>query len=289
MHTRYSLFIALTLTSLILMNCSSVPKDDGGRNTIKNQAAEFLDLGKRYVDEGELEQGLELLQLAYELNASVLYYDGMASSQLSLALLFANAGSSETAEEFFILALEDSLLAENPSIQTRILVNRAQFFYQTGNDSEFSQDLDTALEIFDGKDKEIQAKILLLEGYRLKSANALEEAAKKFEEAGRLFEKNFFLIQASSAYYSLASIYSQGQDYENAKITLELCLELDRKSEHTEGIVSDLIALARIARKQSDEAAVREYLETALRVSLRNTAYQETVLAVIQELEVSFD
>ncbi len=107
-NKRITLFALLIFSAAVFISCSSAPKETDIVNDRKNKAAELTDFGNSYYANGEYTQALVFFKLALDENVASDNEPGIIKSCNSAGKAAMNADDMESAEKYFLRALNIS-------------------------------------------------------------------------------------------------------------------------------------------------------------------------------------
>lgn len=259
----------LVLAWGILWSCSSLPKNNGGVNTIKNQAAEYAKQGNVYFAQGDLVQAERYFKLALDSDFSVDNQYGIAAAYNSLGRVYLAAGNIDAATSAFDRAEQSANPPTTPQFQTLIVAietGRAEILL-VGNDFQGALTLLKKAEQLPLEAGSVEQADLYHDlGAAYKGTEDYSESLSYFNKAVAIHEKLGRTGLAASDLYMIASVYSKQQDYANAAKYAEEALSKDKLIENSAGIGSDLRALGIINEKLGNTQGAYDNYYSALQV-----------------------
>ena len=262
--------IAVSLLLLLLLaGCSSLPKGNGGVNTVKNQAAQYAAQGNTHYEQGDYVQAERYFRMALDADFSVDNRYGVASSYNSLARVYLAAGDNAAARSAFDNAAQHAIPATTPAYQTLIVAIRtgqAELLLVEGKPTAALALLQKAQAAPAPADTVEQANLLHDIGAAHKELGDYPEALVFLNKALDLHNKLGKSALEASDLYMIASVYSKQQDYARAERYANLALEKDKLVENSVGIGSDLRALGIIRERLGQQSQAYESYYSALQV-----------------------
>jgi len=253
------LLLALSLLAVIFSSCSSLPGRTEIRSLeIKNRAAGYHDNGISQYNSGRYSQALDLFDLAYQLNTSVDYEEGIILTLNSIGKTKLAESKYEEAYEAFAKALVIAERINNRSLVLNTKGNLGDYYSKSG-------ELETAYnllheELISEKSVKSEESAYLAHSISLilRKQGKYDEALAYVNQSLTYNRKNRTYRALAADYYMMASIHSLQKKYTDAMVYALEALKYDKMIEYSQGIAADLEALSLISEKinHSEEAEI---------------------------------
>jgi tetratricopeptide (TPR) repeat protein len=227
-----------------------------------------------YLDSGDREHGITLLQQASELAQEAGEPVGQSAILNNLALEQDRAGQGESARENLLLSLK-ILQDANALNEAQVLKNLGLIERNLGNLDVAKQHYQLALELVKKIDNQLEMAWLLNEiGIICKDQGQLTEARAYCEKALGLLQKEDAAYIRASVLFGLALIWELMHEIEIAQAYYQQALELYRLVDNWENEALILHNLGQLSDNQNDLQDALEYYFQSLAINLK---YQYTV------------
>ena len=252
------LLISLTAASVLLISCSSAPKESDVVNSRKNKAAELTEFGNNYYAEGKYNQALVFFQLALDENTAADHESGIIKSSNSAGKAYLNMNDTENAEKYFLHALSLSEKTDDRKLRSVSSNNLGELYLRTGEFKKAEDMLEKAFVSADTNSEEA-AVILHNLGTALKKEGEYTKALSRFGQSAKINKSKKNHAQLAANYYMTASVYSKKETYDLAESFLLKALEEDKIVENSFGIAKDFKALGLVNEKMGNTETAYEY------------------------------
>jgi tetratricopeptide (TPR) repeat protein len=250
----------LLLLFSVLSSCSSLPGQSEVRNLEKkNKAAGYLENGIRQYNSGRYTQAVDLFQLAYQLNASVDYEEGIILALNSIGKTKLAELKHDEAFDYFQKALAVSERIDNRDLILQTKGNLGDYYAKTG-------DLEKAYNLIFEEIKREKSITTVESAYLAHSLSLILRKQGKYEDALDFLNESLAYNQKHKAYramaadyYMMSSLYSLQKNYQEAMDLALQALEYDKMIEYSQGIAADLEALSRISGKMGNKEESEMY------------------------------
>jgi tetratricopeptide (TPR) repeat protein len=295
----------LLLLGIVLVSCSSPPKNPEDIYDFRMQAEMYLDSGNRQADRGNPEQALILIDEAMRLAVAADDSGLRIRVGLSRGNVLFSQGYREEASQAWNKALgeaermgtsaldakasKDALASGELVAVCRVHIARGRLLSSIGQvDSktvaqsvrdEVSRDLGQIKS--DRLYAAFASTVIGLAERELGRYTAAETAVKRSLD---IHEKDRYFELAGYDWFLIASCRSLSGDYKGAQQALESAMGLDRRVENTWGLASDWRALGDVHKKAGDREAARAAYQRAAEIFrvLDNEAAAEATLSRIE-------
>lgn len=273
---------AMALASLALPTCSTAAATPTMAVDKKNQAAQYLDMGKGYFESGDYDNALRFFRLALELNTSVDNAEGVAQAYNSIGRVYLEAGSFDQAREAFSKAMDAAESSGDPAAKALTLSDFGDLAIREGKLAEAKARFEAALALVKGGDK-TSAFVYHGLGVALKGLGEGDKALEWFTKAAEINKSLSLWADVAANEYMAASVLSKKGDYAAAEARLLSALDWDKKAENALGIGKDYSALGTVLRKKGDAEKGYAYLAKAYEVYLAANRARE-ILELLPKL-----
>ena len=279
-----TLFALLTSAVFLIISCSSAPKETDVVNSRKNKAAELTDFGNSYYENGEYKQALVFFRLALDENIAADYEEGIIKSCNSAGKAALNLGENESAEKYFLQALNLSEKLEDKNFRTVSSNNLGEFYFMTGDYKKAEKMFENAFASADTNSVE-SAVILHNLGRVFIKEEDYSKALSRFSQSAKINNAEKKHAELAANYYMIASVHSKKESYDNAESFLLKALEEDKIVENSFGIGKDFKALGIVNEKKGSlETAYGYYLKSYMVFDvLKNNSEIKEVLIKLSE------
>lgn len=260
MKAGFRIVYVLLIVLWVCSSCSSLPGKKEIRTVdIRNKAAEYHKDGINQFNSGRYAQALDLFDLAYKLNASIDYEEGLAITLNSIGRTKLATGEKSVSLEAFTKALSVSERLNNIALIQTSKNNLAEYYLN-------EEDLINAYDILSeeladsdvSKSKE-NAKLAHTLSLVLRKQGKYDEALIYLNRSLKYNMKNDMYRGLAADYYMLASIYSLRSKYDEALNYALEALKNDKIIEFSHGIAADLEALSIISSKMGSKEDAEIY------------------------------
>jgi tetratricopeptide (TPR) repeat protein len=282
--------LAITITLIIAISCSSAPKKSDVINTRKNRAAEYTSFAMQYFNSGEYSQALVFFNIALNENIAADFEEGISRTSNSIGKIYIIQGNIENAEKY---VNEGYLIAKklnNKDLIAVSAINFAEINLLKNNLDEAEKNIIEAqtnvntnkYSVIAAESYHTIASIEYKKGNYQKSLEALNNAIainREKKEHSRL----------ASNYYFAASLYSRQNNFEKAIDMLNLALQEDRIEENSFGIAKDYKALGIVCIKNKNQEEAAGYFLKAFKIFnvLKNKQEQIDILNYLTEISAN--
>jgi len=244
-----------------LASCSSLPQSAAAVVTevtvTRTQASDSLKAGDEALRKHQWSQAENFYRLALLSYEAVDDLAGQCTVLDALGFLYLSVNELDAAganwEQEAVLAA----VAGDSKLTARALSNRGRYALATGKLTEAVAFFDQALAGRTSLDGAVVAVMLQAKAQALRAQDKLSEALTLLDEAAALNEKAKAWQEQASNLYLAASLQSKSGQTADALSRLAKALALDKRSENSDGIAADLLALATIhARGTAEEKAL---------------------------------
>ena len=241
---RSSLFI---LPALLIIACSTAPKNPGDIYDLRKQAEAQLDLGNKMSDRGNNEESMILLNEAQRL-AKITDSSGLIiRTSLSRGNVLLNLHQFTEASAEFENALSESQLIDNREFIAVSRIHISRFMLLTGQIPAQKAKEEIVREMaFIKSDKLYIAFAWMARGLAEKEMGNYSEAENAVKQALTLHEKDRYLEHAAYDWYLIANFRSLSRNYKGAQEAIMKAIALDRRIENSYGLATDWRALGEI-------------------------------------------
>ncbi len=260
--------LLLLSASLVLVSCSSTPREPDEIRVTRNRAAQFAEYGNTAFDRADYSQARAFFEIALALNTSVDERDGMADMHNSIGRTWQAQGDFDTASDHYATARRMSERTGNARIEALAINNQGELSLQQGNAEQARTMFETALEKLDtvGNVDSDRAIVLHNLGSAHASAGRLDDARVILGEAEEVNRRLNRRRELAANLFMRASVESRSGNLEQAFAYASEALELDRAMENPRGIAADLYALGRISFRMNRNEDALDYLSRSLAV-----------------------
>jgi tetratricopeptide (TPR) repeat protein len=265
---------AAVLVAMLLLGCSSAPKQSAQVVDKKNRASEYTDFGNRSYTEGDYAAALTFFEQALAINLSVDNGPGVVKSLCSVGAVHIALGQRPQAEEVFVRARRLAATAGDTVLEVQSAVSLGELLIAEGRSGEARELLAGELRsegaLAGTRDLAILYHTLATAEKKL---GRLDEARSHAELALAINTKLKALEDVAANHFLLASIHSKREDYAAALASAQTALETDKRIENSLGIAQDLLAMGIIATRLGRSEQAFDYFErsygiySALRLS----------------------
>lgn len=254
MKSLLKTFIVILLFNLSFTACSSLPgtKETRTLNT-RNKAAGYQQDGILQFNSGRFAQALDLFDLAYQLNTSIDYEEGIVLTLNSIGKTKLAETKLTEAFETFSKALLIAVSLDNELLILRTKGNMADYYIKSDDIEKAFDILIDALENIDGIKNEESAYLTHTMSLVLRKMSQFEEALNYLDPSLTYNQKNNAYRALAEDYYMMSSIYSLQKKYKEALAYALKALEYDKMIEYSPGIAADLEALSLISAKMGND------------------------------------
>ena len=198
---KYRYLILISILTLINSSCSSLPgKTDTRSLDIRNRAAGYQKDGIGQFNSGRYSQALDLFTLAYQLNASIDYEEGIIITLNSIGKTKLAESENDEALESFTKALKISERLENQQLIMSTIGNLGDYYIKI-------QELDQAYNLLSEKLGQIDKIDSEASAYLAHSLSLVLRKMKKYDEAITFLDQSLSYNLKNKAYRALASDY----------------------------------------------------------------------------------
>jgi tetratricopeptide (TPR) repeat protein len=255
--------VAVIVVLGISVACSSAPTEPQETVARKNLAADYLNYGQNYYQQGNFEQAFRFFQLALEINTSVDNTPGVAVCYDSVASALMAMGRLDEARH---------LLAQGKDAATRSGLSK--LILQNLNE-------EVQADIAEGKLDEASAKLAKAEPFPENQEGAAlyqalgviqrehhqdVQAMQSFQKALSINSSLGLKQEMASNYFMIGSAQAQENKPDQAFSSVHEALKLDKNAENSVGIGQDLRALGILSERMGRDAEAWDYLIRSQRV-----------------------
>ena len=247
------------LLMLVLLSCSSAPKNTGDVYIVRDRAEMLLESGNREASRGYYDSALLIVNESKR-NA-VLADDPSLIVRCSLSrgsILFVLGRTDEAFSEWE-QAIEEAQKLGNPELLSICRIFHARGMLNSGRSSAQSV-LDTvnreAANI--RNDQMFIAVSLQVKGSALRALGSYREAEEALMQSLAIHERAGYLENVSYDWYTIASIRSLSGDTQGALQALESSISIDRRIENTWGLAASWRAMGDVYRRAAREQEALE-------------------------------
>ena len=277
-----SVFVLITLLS----GCSSTGKLKPGESVVKkNRAAEYADFGSKYYDETNYEQALDFFFLALKQNILIDNDKGIIESYNSIGKTYLAAGKTNSAEEYFLKAMEIAEAVNDTGLIARCTNNTGEIKLAEGDYEAAFETFEKAYGMIEDPGKSDDGAIIMHNmGVAAKRMGKFGEAQKYLLASLEYNTKKEKFKEMAADYYVLASIRSRQSEYQDALGYINKALDLDKRTENSVGIAKDLFAKGTIQYKSGSlKEAYYTFKRDAL--ILESLSMAEELIECLRNLE----
>ncbi len=267
MKLLFKPYILFVLIFLSITSCSSLPGRKETRTLDRrNKAAGYQQDGITQFNSGRFAQALDLFELAYELNASIDYEEGIVLTLNSMGKTKLSESKNEEAFNLFSKALLIVERLNNELLLMRTKGNIADFYIKNAEIDKAYEILQVMLVNIDGIKNEESAYLAHTMSLVLRKKGQYDEALSYLSSSLSYNQKNNAYRALAEDYYMMSSINSLQKKYPEAFEYAQKALEYDKMIEYSPGIAADLEALSLIAKKMGKKDESELYLKRSLAV-----------------------
>ncbi len=264
---RLSAAGAAAVVSLLVLSCSSAPKQPDTVLTIKTQGDQGSASGQSYFRQGRYDLALQFFTQALGYFTSVDDGEGIVRSYNAIGKCDVALGSLDLAEDIFLRARERAR-GVSPSLLFDTSLNLAELYLAKGDAQTARATLQEADGVFVTGRRPSQTALLNHDrGTAEKNLGNSGKALEYFQLSLETNLANKYFAEAASDYYMIASVYSRDGRYDEALQNASAALADDKRVESSPGIAKDLYALGLITAKKGDQGSAYDYFQRSYLVS----------------------
>ncbi len=281
------LLTILTLSVLLFIGCSSLPKETVQHTPRSSQASSLMELGHKYYRSGQYAQACTAYENALANHASVDDGAGVSTALASLARAQMALGMLNTAEENFRRAHQAARGLNQPELEARALGGLGAVQLHRQQPQEAITLLETALKQPLDDPGKTRATLLHDLGSAHQKLGDNAAAASYFQQALTMHEPLRDLTGIATDCYSLALLYEAEGDYVLALENAHRALSNDKRAENSPGVAQDLTLLGSLSYASGDEEQAVDYYRRAKLTwqALRRTDKIEDLTQRLQRIE----
>jgi len=242
---------------LLLGSCSSLPASKAAVvaevMVTRTQASDSLKSADEALRKRQLSQAENFYRLALLSYEAVDDLAGQCTVLDSLGFLYLSANKLDAAGAYWDQEAALAALVADAKLTARALANQGRYAQATGKPTEAVAFFDRALVGRASLDGAVVAVILQAKAQALRAQEKMSEALTLLDEAAALNEKAGAWQEQASNLFLAASLQSKSGQTADALLRLTKALTLDKRSENTDGIAADLLAMATIHSRGTAE------------------------------------
>ncbi|MDR0443664.1 MAG: tetratricopeptide repeat protein [Treponema sp.] len=261
------LHITLMIVSLMIVSCSSQPKNPGDIYVLRNQAEKELDVGNREAGRGNFEAALLILneckrKAVLTDDPGLLIRSGLSRGNVLFSL--------DSRDEAFSEWEQSIALAQK--YEDRELLSVSRIYNARGKLISNSGSAQSALDEVNREAGNIKSNQLFVafswhvKGLALRQLGSYRDAEDAIKRSLDIHEKNMYLENASYDWYVIASIRSLAGNTQGALQALESAVAIDRRIENSWGLAAGWRATGDVYRKTGKAQEARDAYQRAIAI-----------------------